>query len=562
MKKLCLLVSAVSLVAAVSPTAFAQAKVEEVVLAPFGPSSNPFFSKTGLHFAVVVPKGSKSVVSVDGVEGPRFDRLDQNLVVFSDDGLRHAYVAVTGTDAIVVLDGKEVARAPMEQGMVMLQEPKFSPSGKRFAYRHLDSVGAASRLVVDGKPGERYVFTQNLVFSPDDNRFAYLGQKIPDDGTGRLNLVVDGKDVGHQGVDPQFSPDNQTVVTVGHTPTDSVLLMNGKAGARAPSIRGVYMSSAGINLLVIGKSRGNFGGGEFLGAGGKKIEGSECEKIEWVKFSPNGKRYAALCSAGSSVKYLLIDGKKGESYAGITEFEFSPDSTRTVFLGRSNNGSYRVVDGEESAGYQAYDPVTFGAGGKHVGFIANNPGTREREVVIDGKVTKYQGAEYLAFSSDGSRQAFIGGGPMFKNLYVDGVEQKGVVVIPPINPPSNNTVAVTFSPDGKSIAHHGFVETREKEGLIVNGKVIGALRQLYYAPVFTPDSKHVFCFSMNPGGGKSFALLVDGKPAVTFDKLPHQSVGKPAFVYPAEMGTDGVFTFIGVNEGSFRRYRVTATGPL
>jgi hypothetical protein len=53
--------------------------------------------------------------------------------------------------------------------------------------------------------------------------------------------------------------------------------------------------------------------GEFLGAAGKKIEGSDCQRIEWVKFSPDGKRYAALCSAAPMVHYVIIDGKKGDS---------------------------------------------------------------------------------------------------------------------------------------------------------------------------------------------------------------------------------------------------------
>jgi hypothetical protein len=90
----------------------AQPKVEELVLGPYDPSRTaPTFRKDGLHMGLTVPTGSKSVIMVDGVEGPRFESLIHR-VVFSVDGARHAYVAIVGNEGILVLDGKDVARAP------------------------------------------------------------------------------------------------------------------------------------------------------------------------------------------------------------------------------------------------------------------------------------------------------------------------------------------------------------------------------------------------------------------------------------------------------------------
>lgn len=512
----------------------AQPKLEEIPLGPYHERGTPpLFSKDGLHIAIPTAKGSHTVVTVDGVEGPRLDRLHQSTVLFSDDGRRHAYLGVAGTDMIVVVDGKEVARAPMQGGVVPLQNLRFSPGGKRFCFQQQEDQGAFTRLVMDGQPGERYQSVQDLVFSPDESRFAYLATK-PGDDSGRMNLVVDGKDVGYQGADLQFSPDGQTVVTVGHTPTESVLLMNGKAGSRAKSIRGVHMSKAGINLLVIGKNPGNGGLGEFLGASGKMIPGSECEKIEWVKFSPDGKHYAALCSAATSVKYLLIDGKKGENYEGITDFAFSPDSSRTMFFGRTTTGTFLVIDGEESNAYANFQRPSFGGGGKRAGFIGGVPMSRVSDVVIDGKITKISGAQGLEFSPDGSRYAVIGGDPIMGTLYLDGAEQKGFAVLAPTNP-ANDIHWLAFSPDGKHVAHHGFVGARDKQGLILDGKLLGPMTQLYRQVVFTPDSQHVFCFSQNPGNGRAMALLVDGQPAVAFDFLPFNNPGVVGNLYPAVM---------------------------
>jgi WD40 repeat protein len=547
------------LFAAVAPLAFAQPKVEELVLGPYNPRGEPpTFSKDGLHMAVTVPKGSKSVIMVDGVEGPRFDsRVNQ--IIFSPDGKRHAYVAVSGTDGILVLDGKEVAREPLIDNTPPYHFLVFSPGGKRFAYQRneRETKGAFRWLVMDGKQGDKVSAIQNLVFSPDETRFAYIAGHEADKGG--QTLVVDGKNVGRQGVNPQFSPDGKTVVTVGHTPNESMLLMNGKAGSRAKSIRGVHMSTGGINLLVLGNmsQAGQGGPGEFLGASGKKIAGSDCQTIQWVKFSPDGKRYAALCSAGPGIEYLIIDGKKGENYQGITEFEFSPDSSRYTYMARGSSGGFRIVDGEESQGYNTYQAFAWGGSGKRFGYVGYGNMIKEGDVVIDGKAAKYPGPRQVGFSADGSRSAFVGGDPFFGSLYLDGVEQKDVGVIAPSNEQAS---LFAFSSDGKSIAHYGFAGNRDKRGLVANGRLLAEFAQLYTTPLFTPDGQHVFAIVQNPGDGKSHALLVNGKKVVTLDALPFSSAGGGGGrVYPFGIGADGVFTLIGASGGDYRRYRVTAS---
>ncbi|WP_414663614.1 WD40 repeat domain-containing protein [Horticoccus sp. 23ND18S-11] len=553
-----LVAAVVGLLGVITVTVSAQPKVEEVVLGPYNPSrESPTFSKDGLHMAVTVPKGSKSVIMVDGVEGPRFDsRVNQ--IVFSPEGTRHAYVAVSGTDGILVLDGKEVAREPLMDNTPPFFELVFSHGGKRFAYhRHeRETKGAYKWLVLDGKQGDKVTAIQNLVFSPDETRFAYLAGHESD--TGGQTLVVDGRNVGKQGVDPQFSPDGKTVVTVGHTPTESVLLMNGKAGSRAKSIRSVHMSTGGINLLVLGnRSQGGQGvPGEYLGASGKKIDGSECQTIKWVKFSPDGKRYAALCSSGPGIEYLIVDGKKGEHYQGITDFEFSPDSSRYTYMARGNSGSFRIVDGEESQGYNTYQAFAWGGGGKRFGYVGYGNMIKEGDVVIDGKATKYPGPRNVGFSADGSRSAFVGGDAFFGALYLDGAEQKDVGVIAPSN---ERASLFAFSSDGKSIAHYGFAGSRDKRGLVANGRLLAEFAQLYTAPLFTPDGQHVFAIVQNPGDGKSHAVLVNGKRVFTLDALPFSSAGGAVSVSPFAMGADGVFTLIGASGGEFKRYRVTAS---
>jgi hypothetical protein len=335
-------------------------------------------------------------------------------------------------------------------------------------------------------------------------------------------------------------------------------MINGRPGSRAKKILGAHMSTGGLNLLVL--AAGGQAGTpmtQYLGTAGKKIEGSDCQIIESLTFSPDGKRYAALCS-NHSRKFMLIDGKKHQDYDGITEFTFSADSTKTFYVARAGGKSFVVVNEEESEGHPGMqtiasntsNPIRLGAGGKRVGFIGT-AGTRDTFIVVDGKTTTVKNGGFLTFSPDASRYAFAAGDPSFPTLYLDGVEQKDVAVIATNYMPGGSPFS--FSPDGKHVAHFGFINPRnDKRGLMVNGKLVDVITGLLQVPVFTPDGNHIFYARPVPG---SFELCVDGKPAVKFAglPLPSQSSRQPLW----EMSAGGVYTFLTVVDNMIKRFRVT-----
>ena len=89
-------------------------KVEEQVVGPAKPGNLYVVSPRGAHLATVMQKGSRFVVVLDGVEGPKFDDVlsleGGPKVVFSPDGTRNAYVGRSGQEFVVVVDGKELVR--------------------------------------------------------------------------------------------------------------------------------------------------------------------------------------------------------------------------------------------------------------------------------------------------------------------------------------------------------------------------------------------------------------------------------------------------------------------
>lgn len=543
---------------AVHSTAFSQTKVESVVVAQAGQTPGSFsftpLSKSGLRGLSLLQKGSRFVYAVDGVEGPRFDRTTGMNPVITDDGARYAYTAIIGTDAILVIDGKEAARAPAQNGQSPFIKYGFSQNGKRSWYVQ-DGISASSgilqRLTVDGKAVGEFAGFGDFVFSPDESRYAVLVTKHLDR---REFLFLDGKDVGFQGDSPRFSPDGKNVLTLGRTPENDVLIINGRQAARAPIIHGVHMSTGGLNLLVLSPSRNASGDqAQFLGTGGKKLEGSECANIEKVVFSPDGKRYAALCRLATGGKFLFLDGKRGLPYDQILDFRFTPDSSKAIYVATSGGKQFFVSGEDESDGYQTLQPVLLSADGKHIGFLGRVAGSNDCHIVIDGKVVaKPRGASLLVLSADGSRYGFLGGPGPHHALFLDGVEQKGFGVSQP-NYVATGGPYIAISPDGKYVAHHGFVGDISGYGLVLNGKLVDPKRAIWNVPLFTADSRHILYFRAVPGGG--FELVVDGTAAVKFNTIPIFT--KTYGVEPFELGADGVFTFLGEQDGALKRFRVT-----
>ncbi|MBE7537641.1 MAG: PD40 domain-containing protein [Opitutaceae bacterium] len=546
----------VGLYSVLALSAFAQAKVESVVILPqgqnFASHGANAVSQPGLHVLIPSPKGSRRVYLHDGVEGQRFDQVtDPSHKALSSDGKRHAYTVFVGTDVILVLDGKEIARAPANDSLNPFPSPLFgfSPSGKRFWYVTPAEPGGVHKLVVDGVASDpTNGITLAPVFSPDESRYVAMFTKH-DERRGSL-LMVDGRNVGFQGDRPQFSPDGKNVLTIGHLPDTDVLLINGKQASRAPLIHSVHMSSGGLNFLVLSGSRGT--PGVFLGSGGKKIPGSDCDSIDKVIFSPDGKRYAALCTAGGSRKFVLIDGRKGQLYDQVEGLQFTADSAKALYLARSYSagGQFLLVEDEESDGYQGIQLV-LGAG-KRIGYIAQVMGQPNASVVVDGKATLVRGASYLGFSPDGSHYGFNGFVGGFLSLYLDGVEQKGVNVYETNFIDGQDKPRFRFSPDGKYVAHFGSVNgDAGKRGLVVNGRLVDPMTALYSLPFFTPDGNHIIYFRFIAGGG--YEVMVDGRPVEKITSIPNLTM-------PFEMGADGVFTFIGIADGAAKRFRIMPDG--
>ncbi len=577
--------------------ALADVKVEQSPLGPDGDSIGCAVSPHGGHAAVLAAKGSRFVVLLDGVEGPKIEALltgvysgpagvgtypnGQIPVLFSNDGSHSAYIGKVGDEYIVFEDGKELCRGPfVSNGMANIIVPlEFSAGGKHLFFMNWD--GGKYHVVVDGKPGAPTGIPQPLFVSPDGEHYAYGGFTNNSLGNGVPNWdVADGRQVNYIG-EIQYYTGRNVLVSRVRVDNADVLVLNGKPSIKAYTINPTWFSPDGIQIAMV--LTPTSGQPPLFTVDGKVIAAAQGLSVSYVYFSPDGKRWAALCSAPTGFKCMIIDGKKGQTYqdiihetyspdnlqrwawvhgktpatpseVGITVPGFTADSSKFVYVASQGGRQFLVVDEDESNGFssqQQLQPV-LSAVGHRIGVIGIAPNGKQH-VIIDGQEKEYGVSSvvggipgrcvYLLFTDDGSRYAMVNG----PHLVVDGAALGG----------TNPGMQFLFSPDNKHVVYKAMDGSANR--LFLDGKIIdsspsvGQIDRFF----FSPDSQHIFTlrrFNMQSMGTKdSTQLSIDGKPATHYAESA-QSGGNPCNF---EFSSDGVLSFDARTDGNLRLFRVT-----
>jgi len=343
----------------VSP-AFAAPKIEEKNVGPaWVPGVVYTLSPKGMHVATAHGKDGKTLVTVDGVDGPLMDRILDGAaggtvvkisedgsytrvpykwtgpVAFSPNGERHAYAGQIGADTVVFLDGKEVFR-----GSNAVESLHFSPDSKHlfFLNRTTDSY-QSYRLMMDGQPASPAFEPATLpVFSADGSRWALAASK-PRNANQKF-LVIDGKDAGYAGEEPQLTPDGKHLVCIVRQWQKGSVLVDGKE----------LISGWGVDKFVISPT-GDIGAIVIPGSDNRKklfLNGKPVvDDAGDVVFSPDGKRMAAICALNQKA-WVILDGQKHKEYWPIANVAFTPDSSKCVYVAHAGDKDYVVINGKEN----------------------------------------------------------------------------------------------------------------------------------------------------------------------------------------------------------------------
>jgi WD40 repeat protein len=558
-------------------------KVEEQVVGPV--LSNPpslLVSRAGVSVATLTMKGSRSVVVIDGVEGPMVDQLLDTLgnpslscgnsVVFSPDGKSYAYAARVGDNFLVIRDGKEIYRGEFAHRAFQggTGQLALSPRGKHLTFLEYVEVSANQhgwRLVVDGKPGPLSSNNNsfNLFFSPDDSRWAYVAAKL---GGARDEsfMVLDGKESPSIGHSIRFTGDNKVVIAAPAKDGTWDLHIDGKIAVKgvgnAESM--VWVSAFGSRVAAaLRKAPGVYA----LWIDGHEVPAAQgAKEITDVTFSPDGKHYIATCKTAAA-QYAIVDGKKGLEYQLIYLPTFTRDSAHALYVASAGSKNFLVTDGVESDGFEMiggqYVKIAMPQYGPRFAYTTADGMNRIFSLVADTKpVTlnnKAPFADSLAFSADGSHYALVAapvGRSEINTLIVDGQEVPDMypqTILQGAPNTAQREAFFIFSPDGKYIAQSGVRATTQKQGLYMNNKLVYPGGGISRA-AFTPDSKHFVFAAPVPGKGTpvpGMAWFVDGGKAVEVPGYPLDQTGT------WEMGSDGVYQFATVVGKEIKRFRIT-----
>jgi hypothetical protein len=564
-----------------------EGKVEVLDLAPMDPAYPYDVSPHGGHFAAVVAKGSRVAVSVDGVEGPRFDEIlatgasgGRGRVAFSPDGSRYAYVARLGQEFVVMVDGKEMLRAPVATstfgGPSPVAGPGFTANGKHIyfvLYTHLSNGSGENyyQFVYDGQPGPRTAEPPRVFLSPSGDRYAYVVTNPSN--REQTALIVDGKPAAYpaagqkltdlgEGQGFQFTADGAHlfVKTIPPRGVGVDVLVDGRAFMRALGAQ-LYMAPVG-NVFATVVTRGAPGTSayeQFVDIGGKPVPGSSGQAIDMLVFSPDAKHWAARVTTAAQSKFVIADGRKGLEYQDVRDIDFT--AAGVVVYGATNANKHFVVVGDEES--DAFDMIfppdgtrplrTFLIAGNHVGFSAMRGGGFA--IVVDGKMVERQNAADLALSPDGSRFAFAFAG----GYNVDGTDVPGFNLLTFRRAPWANVTPqpgrFLWSPDSRHLVAFGAPAGGGSRGVIVDGKYFatgGPAAWQPYSPLFTPDGRHLTWFDRVPED-PHWVVFIDGKPTVKVDDDQRLATTPGTW----EMGADGVLTVIGRLDGVIKRFRIT-----
>jgi hypothetical protein len=581
--------AAVALFAAtfVAARASADPKIDDTPLAAADKLAGYAVSPHGVHAAVLINKGTRFAVSIDGTEGPKVDGLlnadgspyntgvDHTLsrpipVIFSDDGAHEAYIGRSGDEFFLVSDGKEIYRTKYSSGLGF-----FVPLTVTDKHVFFGSPMPSGRyaIIADGTPGPDSHLQPKLVVSPDGNHYAYVGTQA--DGHDTPWAVVDGKQVKHFGDDLQFTSKGH-LIGILKEGAASTLNVDNKAVLRAANIQKVWTSPGGG--LIAAWISPQPSAPLVLTINGKIVPATERVTITHIYFSPDDKHFAVLVSGNP--QYIILDGKKGDLYQMIPDSTmgvpgsnsrawahgipagtevgleasappvpaFTADSSRFLYVAMNGQKFVLVSNTDESDPLPNLFTPEMSPDGNHYAYVVNLPG-KPPAVVIDDKNLKLTqanpgtGAE-VVFSPDG-KHTFISAGS--GQLYLDGKYQPDLM---------GNGLA-TYSPDSQHLLFLGHEPKKDTPTLFLDGKPLasGGDANVFH-PLFSSDSKHLFWVghraTTTTNDFDNGVLWVDGKATtVNFNPADVQHTGA------WDTAPDGSLTFVARTGEDLHKYHVT-----
>ena len=317
------------------------------------------FSPDNKNIAFIINDGHKQRINYKGIDGNKFDYINENSINFSSDGVSLAYSAQKDNKHLIVFNGDE--STPYDE----VGFPVMSPDGQDIAFW---AVGNKKVYVVnEGRESEPYDNINSIFFSRNGKHIAWHAVR-----NGKHFMVIDGDekekyDLIHS---PCFS-------TEGNHLAYAVELSHGKDEDESEQC-----------VVLDGKKQKEF---ETI------IEGS-------ILFSHDGKELAYKAEEHDEF-FMVVNDKEGKHYSDVLQVTsvFSNDNSRFAYVAEVNSKRMVNADGLESSSYNNVYSIAFGPQ-KTIAFAANR--SNKDFVVVDGQESRpyemIMGQGEIVFDSDDS----------------------------------------------------------------------------------------------------------------------------------------------------------------
>lgn len=295
--------------------------------------------------------GGKYYLVIDGKKSKVYD--DILFLQFSPDSKRIAYcigedilknISCFATDKYyLVIDGKK------GEPFNYIENFQFSPNGKRYAY--IGRIGGEwapleglrgeycdgkCYVVIDNKKYGAYEFIGNIIFSPNDERYAYLVRNKE-----KAYVVVDGKqseifdDVFD--VSLQFSPDSENYAFIAKNENKCYMIINGKRSEAYDNIEvfSFKFSSDSKNYLYIGEIDDKY----YFVFNDKRSEPFDYIYSDDVQFISNN-NYMYIGEIENEI-YIIVNESKSKPYKTIYNY-YLDDKGNIIAFAERDNGIFIV----------------------------------------------------------------------------------------------------------------------------------------------------------------------------------------------------------------------------